>query len=67
MCASWINFPFLIIGTRFVQTFNFGYVALDIMYAYPEDSGTYTCKANNALGEAVTSATLKCYGKYSSF
>ena len=34
------------------------------MYAYPEDSGTYTCKAVNALGEAVTSATLKCYGKY---
>ncbi|XP_035212215.1 LOW QUALITY PROTEIN: titin-like, partial [Stegodyphus dumicola] len=50
-------------GTRFVQTFNFGYVALDIMYAYPEDSGTYTCKAVNALGEAVTSATLKCHSK----
>ncbi|GIY10884.1 titin [Caerostris extrusa] len=51
-------------GTRFVQTFNFGFVALDIMYAYPEDSGTYTCKAVNTLGEAVTS-TLKCYSKSS--
>ncbi|GFY64285.1 titin [Trichonephila inaurata madagascariensis] len=52
-------------GTRFVQTFNFGFVALDIMYAYPEDSGTYTCKAVNTLGEAVTSATLKCFSKSS--
>ncbi|GBM37321.1 Titin, partial [Araneus ventricosus] len=52
-------------GTRFVRTFNFGYVALDIMYAYPEDSGTYTCKAVNTLGEAVTSATLKCISKSS--
>ncbi|XP_054706308.1 titin-like isoform X2 [Uloborus diversus] len=52
-------------GTRFVQTFSFGFVALDIMYAYPEDSGTYTCKAVNSLGEAVTSATLKCHSKSS--
>lgn len=45
-------------GSRFTETNNFGFVALDIMYSYPEDSGTYTCRARNALGEAVTSATL---------
>jgi titin len=45
-------------GSRFTETNAFGFVALDIMYAYPEDSGTYTCRASNALGQAVTSATL---------
>lgn len=43
-------------GSRFSETNNFGFVALDILYAYPEDSGTYTCRATNAIGEAVTSA-----------
>lgn len=44
-------------GSRFVETNSFGFVALDIMYAYPEDSGTYTCRAKNIIGEAITSAT----------
>ncbi|XP_013787479.1 titin-like, partial [Limulus polyphemus] len=50
-------------GTRFIETLSFGFVALDIMYAYPEDAGTYMCRATNALGEAVTSAQLRCYEK----
>lgn len=37
---------------------DFGYVALNLKYVYPEDSGTYTCRAINELGEAVTSASL---------
>lgn len=37
---------------------DFGYVALNMKYANPEDSGTYTCRAINELGQAVTSATL---------
>lgn len=37
---------------------DFGYVALNMKYVNPEDSGTYTCRATNELGEAVTSATL---------
>lgn len=37
---------------------DFGYVALNLKYVYPEDSGTYTCRALNELGQAVTSATL---------
>lgn len=44
-------------GSRFTQTNNFGFVALDIIACVPEDSGTYTCRAVNAVGEAVTSAT----------
>lgn len=44
-------------GSRFIETNSFGFVALDIMYAYPEDSGTYTCRAKNIIGEAITSAT----------
>ncbi|XP_015783235.1 titin isoform X1 [Tetranychus urticae] len=52
-------------GTRFVQIFDFGFVALEIMGTYEEDSGRYTCKATNAFGEAVTSADLKCHGKKS--
>lgn len=43
-------------GSRFTETNNFGFVALDILSCLPEDSGTYTCRATNALGEAVTSA-----------
>lgn len=43
-------------GSRFTETNNFGFVALDIMACMPEDSGTYTCRAINQLGEAITSA-----------
>lgn len=48
---------------------DFGYVALNMKYANPEDSGTYTCRAINELGQAVTSSSLivqcKHYFKYS--
>ena len=50
-------------GSR-IRTFcDFGFVILEISPVYPEDSGEYMCKAKNALGEAVTTATLKCGGK----
>ena len=42
---------------------DFGYVALDILWTYPEDSGTYMCKATNKHGTATTEAHIKCYGK----
>merc|ERR1711992_352592 len=47
-------------GHRFRMTFEFGYVALDILYTYPEDEGGYVCKAFNELGEDITKAELKC-------
>ncbi|KAL6255452.1 hypothetical protein P5V15_013787 [Pogonomyrmex californicus] len=52
-------------GSRFIETNSFGFVALDIMYAYPEDSGTYTCRAKNIIGEAITSATAIVHSKKS--
>jgi hypothetical protein len=53
-------FVFLL-GSRFTETNNFGFVALDILYCYPEDSGTYTCRAKNIVGEAMTSANLSVH------
>lgn len=50
-------------GHRFKTTYDFGFVALDILYAYAEDSGTYMCKARNAVGEAVTTAAINVIGK----
>lgn len=60
-CNCWINTVFL--GHRFKTTYDFGFVALDILYAYAEDSGTYMCKAKNAVGEAVTTCSVKVEGK----
>lgn len=45
-------------GHRFKTTYDFGFVALDILYAYAEDTGTYMCKAKNAVGEAVTTCSV---------
>lgn len=50
-------------GHRYRTTHDFGYVALDILYSYAEDSGIYMCKATNKLGEAVNTCTLKVAGK----
>ena len=51
-------------GHKFKTTYDFGYVALDILYAYPEESGTYMCKARNAVGEAVTTCVISVDCKY---
>lgn len=52
-------------GSRFTETNSFGFVALDILSCLPEDAGTYTCRAINALGEAVTSAICVIHTKKS--
>ncbi|KIH55889.1 immunoglobulin I-set domain protein, partial [Ancylostoma duodenale] len=50
-------------GSR-VKTINdFGFVVLEISPVYPEDSGEYSCRAVNAVGEAVTSTKLTCTPK----
>jgi hypothetical protein len=50
-------------ASRFHTTFDFGYVALDIHSVYEEDSGVYTCRVFNNLGEATSSITFKIEGK----
>lgn len=52
-------------GHKFKTTYDFGYVALDILYAYSEDSGTYMCKARNVAGEAVTTCVIGVDCEYS--
>ena len=54
---------FTLLGTRFREGLDFGFVYLDIMHVYPEDAGTYTLKATNVLGQAVNSADLKVRSK----
>lgn len=53
----------ILTGHRFKTTYDFGFVALDILYAHAEDSGTYMCKAKNAVGEAVTTSAVNVTGK----
>ncbi len=50
-------------GHRFRTTYDFGFVALDILYAYPEDSGTYSCHAVNQVGQTSTTCTLRVGAK----
>ncbi|KHJ47621.1 hypothetical protein D918_01776 [Trichuris suis] len=53
----------LLSGHRFRPAFDFGYVFLDILYAYPEDSGLYSIVARNQLGECVSEAQLTVKSK----
>lgn len=46
-------------ASRFHVTFDFGYVALDIGHAVPEDAGEYSVRAINALGQCVSSIELR--------
>ena len=58
-----ISLKKILIGTRFKEGLDFGFVYLDIMHVYPEDAGTYTLKATNVLGQAVNSADLNVRSK----
>lgn len=60
MKVEWfLNGQPLTTGSRINSTFSFGYVALNIMSLRCEDSGVYMCRATNAKGEAVSTATLR--------
>ena len=58
-----INFCLLFFsGHRFKTTHDFGFVALDVLYVYTEDSGEYVARAVNDYGEDTTRTTLRCKG-----
>lgn len=48
---------------RFRTFHDFGFVSFDILHVYSEDSGTYTCVAENAIGKAETSTQFNCLRK----
>lgn len=49
-------------GHRFRTAYDFGFASLDILTVYGEDSGEYTCRATNRIGQAVSSVVtnVKC-------
>ena len=46
-------------SSRIGALFSFGYVSLNINGLRAEDAGTYTCRATNAAGEAMTQCTVR--------
>lgn len=46
-------------SSRITAIFNFGYVSLNIMHLRVEDAGSYTVRAVNRLGEAISTSTLQ--------
>lgn len=68
MQIEWfVNGKQLPAGSRYKTTYDFGYVALDVMGSYAEDSGIFTCKATNSKGSATTSGSLRCVGSKSMY
>lgn len=47
-------------ASRYEIKYEFGLVALDIAWTYPDDDGLYECIATNDAGEDRTKAELKC-------
>lgn len=54
------NGKLLPIGHRYRTVYDLGYVSLDILYVYAEDSGEYVCRAVNDHGEDFTRASVSC-------
>lgn len=52
-------------SSRITTIFNFGYVSLNIMHLRAEDAGTYTVRAVNRMGEAISTSTLKVFARTS--
>jgi titin len=48
---------------RFTPIYDFGYVAMNFGWVYPEDSGEYLCRATNLYGMDETRAIIKTTGK----
>lgn len=59
-----MQYLFSVLGSRFQFKHEFGLIVLDIITAYPEDTGEYTIRATNHLGSAHTSACITVIGKW---
>lgn len=46
-------------GHRFRTAYDFGFASLDILTVYGEDTGEYTCRVTNKLGQAQSSIKLQ--------
>lgn len=53
-------------ASRIISRFDFGIVSLDVVGVRPDDSGIYTCRAVNEVGEAISTCTIKVEGKVDS-
>lgn len=47
-------------GHRYRTVYDMGFVSLDILQVYSEDSGEYVCRAVNEFGEDFTKAKVTC-------
>lgn len=47
-------------GHRYRTVYDMGFVSLDILNVYAEDSGEYVCRAVNEYGEDFTKANITC-------
>lgn len=54
---------FSLTENRFTPIYDFGYVAMNFGWVYPEDSGEYLCRATNLYGKDETRAFIKTAGK----
>lgn len=50
-------------SSRITAIFNFGYVSLNIMHLRAEDAGTYTVRAVNRMGEAISTSTIRVHSR----
>lgn len=50
-------------SSRITTIFNFGYVSLNIMHLRAEDAGSYTVRAVNHLGEAISTANIRVFAR----
>lgn len=50
-------------SSRITAIFNFGYVSLNILHLRAEDAGSYTVRAVNRLGEAISTATINVFSR----
>lgn len=66
LIVQWIsNGNILKSGSKFQMNHDFGYATLDVLYAFPEDAGVYTCQVSNKQGQILTSSVLQCTAKES--